>query len=219
MSAQEEERRRISRELHDETSQSITSLMLGLRSVEEADSPEALHRHVQILRERLLTALDSVHQMARRLRPLALDDLGLPTALRRHVWELVDQTGLDIDLEVDGLGEERLAPDIETAVYRIVQEALANAIRHARPAQVSVVVERQAGEVIAMVEDDGTGFDVSAAAGTARLGLSGMKERAHLVGGTLTVESGPGNGTTVCLRIPCSPAKGGSDHAGPDSPG
>lgn len=219
VSAQEEERRRISRELHDETSQSLTSLMLGLRAVESADSPAALHQHVQALRERLLKALDAVHQMARRLRPLALDDLGLAAALKRHVQELAEQTGLDIDLDVDGLGENRLASDVETAVYRIVQEALANAIRHARATQLSVVVERQSGMIIAMVEDDGSGFDVIATAKTARLGISGMRERAHLVGGTLTVESGAGAGTTVCLRIPEPNRERGGYHADSDSPG
>lgn len=203
VSAQEEERRRISRELHDETSQSLTSLMLGLRSVEESASPAELKQSLAQLRERLLRTLDSVHEMARRLRPLALDDLGLSAALSRHVQELVEQTGMDIDIDLAGLGEERLAPDVETAVYRIVQEAVANALRHAQASQISVVVERQRSLVIAIVEDNGTGFDTAPALKRAnRLGLSGMRERASLVGGTLTVESALGTGTTICLRVP-----------------
>lgn len=220
VSAQEEERRRISRELHDETSQSLTSLMLGLRSVEEATSPADLQRNVQELRRRLTVTLDAVHQMARRLRPLALDDLGLKAALSRHIQEQAAQTGLDIDLDMDGLGEERLLAEVETTVYRIVQEALANAIQHAAATQISVVLERQHGTVIALVEDDGAGFDLSAAASnTARLGLSGMKERAHLVGGTLTVESNPGAGTTICLRVPSAAREGGTPDAHPDLAG
>jgi len=220
VSAQEEERRRISRELHDETSQSLASLMLGLRSVEEASTPEDLRRNVQELRRRLTVTLDAVHQMARRLRPLALDDLGLKAALSRHIQEQASQTGLDIDLDMDGLGEERLPPDVETTVYRIVQEALANAIQHASATQLSVVLERQHGTVIALVEDDGAGFDPSAAArASARLGLSGMKERARLVGGMLTIESNPGAGTTVCLRVPSMGREGGTPDAHPDLAG
>ncbi|HEY3365228.1 MAG TPA: ATP-binding protein [Symbiobacteriaceae bacterium] len=220
VAAQEEERRRISRELHDETSQSLTSLMLGLRSVEEATSPDVLRQNVRELRRRLTMTLDAVHQMARRLRPLALDDLGLKAALSRHIQEQAAQTGLDIDLDMDGLGEERLPADIETAVYRVVQEALANAIQHAAATEISVVLERQHGTVIALVEDNGSGFDVAAATrGSARLGLSGMQERARLVGGTLTFESAFGVGTTVCLRVPSAAREGGTPDAHSHSAG
>ncbi len=219
VSAQEEERRRISRELHDETSQSLTSLMLGLRSVETASTPAELQQRSALLRERLVAALDSVHQMARRLRPLALDDLGLPAALTRFVQETSAQTGQDIDLDVDGLGSARLPSDVETAVYRILQEAVANAIRHGRPSQVSVVVEKQDGWVIAMVEDDGAGFDPQSITRTTRLGIYGMRERAHLVGGSLTLESAPGRGTTIYLRIPCGVRKRTDADGHPNPPG
>lgn len=220
VAAQEDERRRISRELHDETSQSLTSLMLGLRSVEEAKSLDELATNIKDLRNRLVMTLDAVHQMARRLRPLALDDLGLKAALSRHIQEQATQTGLDIDLDMVGLGEERLPPDLETAVYRIIQEALANAIQHASATEISVVLERQGHTVIAVVEDNGSGFDVTTAANAGtRLGLSGMKERAHLVGGTLTIESGPGQGTTVFLRVPSAEREGGTPDADPHTVG
>lgn len=203
VSAQEEERRRISRELHDETSQSLTSLMLELRRLEEASKWDAHREGLGALRDRLLATLEAVHQMAHRLRPPALDDLGLVPALARQVRELSEQTGLDVDLDAAGLGEERLPPDVETAVYRITQEALTNAVRHAGATEVSVVVERQGFHVVVMVEDNGSGFDPDRGPGhTARLGLLGMRERAKLVGGSLTIESQPGAGTTVYLRVP-----------------
>jgi signal transduction histidine kinase len=135
----------------------------------------------------------------------SLDDLGLVAALKRYVRDYATGFGLDADFEAVGLGDKRLTPQVETTLYRIVQEALTNVARHAEAGQVSVLLEQRRGSMIAIVEDDGRGFDVEGVLTSGqlkRLGLHGMQERASLVGGKLTVESTPGIGTTVFGEIP-----------------
>jgi signal transduction histidine kinase len=136
------------------------------------------------------------------LRPAALDHLGLMAALEQYVHAFERQHGITTQIETVGLADERLPPDMETALYRIVQESLTNVARHAQATHVDVVTERRDKRVIVIVEDDGIGFDPEAAMQSSRLGLLGMRERAEMLGGSLAIESTPGTGTTVHVQVP-----------------
>src|SRR5262249_9028945 len=144
-----------------------------------------------------------VHDMALELRPMVLDDLGLGPALEMLVRRWSERVRVPVDVHCTSLGTWRYPADVETTVYRLGQEALTTVARHARAARVSVVVEHREGHLIAIVEDDGDGFDVDAGYRPASLGLAGMRERVALVDGTLQLESSRGAGTTVRARIPC----------------
>jgi len=214
ITVQEEERKRIARELHDETSQALTSLMVGLKVLEEAPNLEVVRRGATDLRALAAKTLKEVHHLAVELRPSVLDDLGLVAAVQRQVLDFQEKTGLEVDLHVGGMEGRRLPLAVETALYRIIQEALTNVARHSRARNVSVVLERRDSTVVAIVEDDGQGFHVDRVFSTRGeercLGLYGMHERASLVGGSLTVESSPGVGTTVFVQVPLPAVKGGS---------
>jgi PAS domain S-box-containing protein len=202
--AQEDERRRIARELHDQIGQYLAALGLGLKALEAA-APEASSADQQLRHLRGLTDLigTEVHNLALEIRPTALDDLGLSAALSTYAEEWATRSGVKVDFQNAGVDGERLPPAVETAVYRVVQEAMTNVLRHARASHVSLVLQRTSQGVVAVVEDDGRGFDPAAASQTSgRLGLLGMRERVELVEGHLTVESAPGGGTTVIARIP-----------------
>ena len=198
--AQEVERRRLARELHDETGQALTSILLGLRAVEEADIGDEAREATARLREQVVETLHDVRRLAVELRPSALDDFGLVPALERLVETFREQTGIPVELETV-LGETRLPPPVETALYRIVQEALTNVIKHSRASRVSVLVTRKGDSVAAVVEDDGVGFTPDEVR-DGGLGLVGMRERIALLGGRLTVESEPERGTTLVAEVP-----------------
>jgi len=206
IAAQEEERKRIARELHDETGQALASLMVGLRNVEEAPSADDLHARLADLRGVASATLENVRRLALELRPSVLDDLGLAAALRRYAAEYAGRFKIPVDVQIVGLEDRRLAPEVETALYRIIQEALTNVAKYANATHVSVLLERRDGQINAIIEDNGCGFDVEqvlrSAAVENRLGLYSMRERAELIGGTLTIESQTGCGTTVYVRIP-----------------
>jgi signal transduction histidine kinase len=198
MDAQELERRRLARELHDETGQALTSLLLGLRAVEEADEDERRERLAEV-RELAVATLQDVRRLAVELRPKALDDFGLVAALERLVATFSEQTGIAVDLE-QTLGRSRLPPGTETALYRITQEALTNVVKHAHATRVSIVLTRKDGSVTAVIEDDGRGFD-PASTREGGYGLLGMRERVELIGGRLEVEAN-GAGTAVVVEVP-----------------
>jgi signal transduction histidine kinase len=201
IAAQEDERRRIARELHDETGQSLTSLLVHLHTMnQQCETPE-LKDHIEGLRQLILQTLNNVHNLALELRPSVLDDLGLAAALRRYVQDYRGRYPLEIDLMVLGIEEERLPPAVETAFYRIIQEGLTNVVRHAQAQTVSVLLERHNGRIRAIIEDDGRGFNIHAAQTGQRLGLYGMRERAELLNGTLVLESGH-SGTTIYVEVP-----------------
>ena len=209
VTAQEEEQRRLSRELHDQTGQSLAALLLGLKSIEDSNQlREAARLRLRQLQELTNQLARDVHRLASNLRPPALDDLGLHTALTNYVEEWSERTKIRADLHSNGLMKERLPRQIETAVYRIVQEALTNVVKHANAQNVSVILEYRGNRVQAIIEDDGSGFDtesvVSTRNGTGRLGLLGMQERVALVDGQLNIESTPASGTTVIVHIPVS---------------
>lgn len=201
IAAQEEERRRISRELHDSTSQSLTSLMVGLRTLENACNTPQVHSHTEELRQVVGQVLDDVHNLAVQLRPAVLDDLGLPAALERLIQEWQKRHNIQADVVVH-LAGERLPEVIETALYRILQEALTNVARHAQARSISVLVERRAQDVVAVIEDDGVGFNANQAHTDGHLGLAGVRERAELLGGSLTIESSPGKGSSLYIQLP-----------------
>jgi PAS domain S-box-containing protein len=213
VAAQEEERHRISRELHDQMGQQLAALLMGINSLPHADADEdAPEARDQIgkLHSILSDLMERVHNLAWDLRPAALDNLGLQAALRQYVREWSARYKLRADFVSRGFNKEnRLPAYIETALYRIVQESLNNVQRHAEAANASVLLERLEDSVVAIIEDDGKGFDIEAqrSAGDGstapnRLGVIGMQERMEGISGTLTIESAPGQGTTVYARAP-----------------
>ncbi len=200
VAAQELERRRLARELHDETGQALTSMLLGLAEVEAAATPEQAHEAVAGLRRLVVSTLQDVRRLAVELRPKALDDFGLLPALKRLGQTVSEGSRLDVQVEAR-LGGERLPAEAETAVYRIVQEALTNVVKHAQARHVSVLLTRKNESVSVMIEDDGKGFDPGSTRSDG-LGLLGMEERVALLDGSLAVESSPGAGTTLVLELP-----------------
>lgn len=201
ITTQEDERRRIARELHDSASQNLTSLIVGLKNIEAICDDPRLRAQVDELRDVTAQTLDEVHDISTRLRPRILDDLGLAAALEHLTHEWQARYKLPVDLAIH-IGRERLPGVMETAIYRIVQESLTNAARHANARSISVLVERRAGAVVAVIEDDGSGFDSASITGDRHLGLVGMRERAELLGGNLTIESALGKGTSIFVQIP-----------------
>jgi len=206
IAAQEDERRRIARELHDSTSQSLTSLLVGLQALGQSTSGE-LRQRTESLRRIVSETLEEVHGIAWQLRPSALDDMGLAAALERYVADHHERYGLAVDLVIHGLRDVRLSPEVETTIYRIVQEALTNVARHAQADQASVLIEHRDEKTLVIVEDNGIGLDSNTAIKGSRehLGLYGIRERAELLGGKLLIESEPGRGTSLFVDIPDSP--------------
>ncbi len=202
--AQENEQRRIARDLHDQVGQTVTGLSLGLKGLEQAlagSAPaEALRDQVNWLQGLTNEIGRDIHRAAIDLRPTAIDDFGLERALATYLHEWSRLSGIKADLQSLGEGR-RLPPSIETAAYRIIQEALTNVVRHAAATSVSIVLEFRDRALRAVIEDNGQGFDPEAI-GDGRLGLIGMRERLALLDGSLTVESAPGAGTTLFLQIP-----------------
>jgi signal transduction histidine kinase len=208
--AQELERARLARELHDETGQALTSILLGLKHLDDVIETDDARVATASLRELVVTTLQDVRRLAVELRPSALDDFGLVPAIERLAGTLAEQSELVVDLEAR-LGEQRLPAEAETALYRIVQEALTNVVKHASARRVSITLVRKEGFAVVVVEDDGRGFDPRTTR-TGSLGFVGMRERVELVGGRLTVESAPGAGTTIAAEVPVTRTP--PEHAG-----
>ena len=200
--AQELERARLARELHDETGQALTSILLGLKPLERTAESADARAALESVRELVIATLQDVRRLAVELRPSALDDFGLVPAVERLTDTFREQSGLQVDLETQ-LGVERLPNEAETTLYRVIQEALTNVAKHSAASRVSILLRRKNGAVVAVVEDDGAGFDPSDTRADA-IGLAGMSERVSLAGGRLQVESRPGSGTTVVAEVPSS---------------
>ena len=199
VAGQELERTRLARELHDETGQALTSILLGLRALQEADDVTAA---LEDVRELVVTTLQDVRRLAIELRPSALDDYGLVPALERLTTTVSEQGGPLVDIEAQ-LGDTRLPGEVETALYRIVQEALTNAIKHAEASNVSVTLTRTPLAVTVVVEDNGRGIEPTTAGdSTSGLGLAGMRERLALLDGRLRIESSLDAGTTIVAEVP-----------------
>ncbi len=195
--AQEEERARVARDLHDEVNQSLTGLLLRLEAMREAAPPE-LEPELAETRSLANQAMRELLSLARQLRPTALDDLGLAAAIAGQV-EGVERSGLAAGLAIEG-DFSGLDDDVQLVVYRVAQEALTNASRHSEAQQIAVRLRRSGNGVELEVADDGRGFAFEQS--EVGLGIGGMRERALLIGGELTIESRPSHGTTVRLSVP-----------------
>jgi signal transduction histidine kinase len=204
--AQEDERARVARELHDSAGQALTSILLSLKLIEQLDSVEGMRERLADLREVTSSTAAEVRRIARELRPSVLDDLGLEAALARFCSELAERTGVATELNVDLPG--RLGREIETVTYRVVQEAVTNALKSAYPTRLQISLTAEEGVFHVTVVDDGRGFDPDTV--ESGLGLRGMRERAELVGGKLDIRSTPGAGTTIELTIPLDARLGAS---------
>jgi two-component system sensor histidine kinase UhpB len=206
LDAQEEERRRIARELHDETAQELTALLVRIRLATDGSREPATRERLAELRASTARVLDGVRRVARELRPTILDDLGLVEAVRAHAHEIATRTALQIDVRAEDFAE-RLDPTRELALYRVVQEALSNIVKHAAARRVEVSFERRGGTLRATIADNGRGFDLHQMAVPSMsgqgLGLLGMRERLALVGGKLEIDTRPGGGgTTIRAMVP-----------------
>ena len=201
LKAAEEERRRISRELHDDTAQRLAALLVHLRLVRLEEAGERRTTLMEELREGLQEAAEGVRRIARGLRPPSLEDAGVVVALQAHIGNLFENQTIRTSFDA-GAVDQLLNEDGKLILYRVVQEALTNVVRHSGAAMVNVAVHAEGSEVVAVVEDDGEGFDDRGVGEGAGLGLLGMKERAASVGGSVEVESAPGSGTRVRLSIP-----------------
>ncbi len=215
--AQEQERKRIARELHDETSQVLTSLLISLAVLEESITTHEARNRIADTRMLAHQTLRAIRNLSIDLRPSALDDLGLLPALRWYIKEYQQKCSIEVEFQATGF-KERLPAEIETALYRIVQESLTNTARHANARKVCITLKEEVDGVYATISDDGCGFDIQAlqktsvqergsglesGSGLGRgLGLIGMQERAVLLDGSLEITSHPGQGTTVEVRIP-----------------
>jgi len=200
--AQEEERRRIARELHDETSQALNALLLSIEMAQETVSDQETEACQRLEASKQLTVqtLDAVHNLAFDLRPTMLDDLGLVPSVRWYAKRQSETYGLQILVDTDELGE-RLPAQTEVALFRIVQEGLTNVAKHANASLARVRLRRREGEVELMVQDNGAGFDPEQV-NSERLGLFGIQERVSLLGGSLQVDAGEGRGTRLTVAVP-----------------
>ena len=198
---QEEERKHLARELHDQVGQSLMALLLWVQS--SGQFRQLPGNFCAQLEDKIREMADEIHRLTWGMRPSILDHYGLDTTLARYLDEMSQKTNIAMDYQSSGPPDAVRLPDrLEVSVYRIVQEAITNVVRHAKASRVSVVLLRSREEVTVLVEDDGCGFDPATPPAKPRLGLTGIRERATLFGGVCTVESEPGHGTTIRIKIP-----------------
>jgi signal transduction histidine kinase len=207
VSAQEEERRRISRELHDETGQALTSLLVQLRILEKSNDLDEVKTHVEDMRRRTAQTLQEIRRLAADLRPAALDDLGLISALEGYIYEFSRKTGIAVDFGAQDVEDMRLPHEVEIVLYRIVQESLTNVARHANASAVDVAFHFQNGGIHVLVRDNGQGMNTTEILGAKNrsLGILGMRERIELLGGAFELKSNPGTGTEVSVTLALEP--------------
>jgi two-component system sensor histidine kinase NreB len=214
--AQEKERKRIARELHDGVGQALYSILVGLNVIGQSNLNEQMKQHVAQIQQMTVKAMEEVKRMALELRPSALDDLGLLPAIRSLMKRVEQMFGLKVDLDVRG-NRRRYPAAVETALYRIVQEAMTNTVKYAQTDRLAIVFEDKGSELSVTIVDDGVGFDPEQVEKTGNgLGLFGMRERAQLLGGTVEIRSAPGEGTTVFVKIPLREEEAEHGHSRPD---
>jgi two-component system sensor histidine kinase UhpB len=203
LGAQEAERVRVSRELHDDTGQALTLLLVRLQIVENMSSEPEIRKELEELRELVGETLDGVRRLAVHLGPSVLEDLGLCAALEWLADRVRAETGLVVDLQLD-CECGHASPEVAVTIFRVAQEALTNVVRHARATRVEIRLQTGAGSLGLSIADDGAGFAVAEAQGrpTASVGLFGMAERVALVGGSLEIDSSPGHGARVRASVP-----------------
>lgn len=200
----EEERQRIARELHDDTAQRLAALLVHLRILSRVEDPEERQAGLEEIRQEILETAEGVKRIARGLRPPELQDVGLASAVRAHARGLRESTGLEVEVDMDEV-DHLLSDEGKLALYRIVQESLSNVVRHSGAGQATVVVRAHADSVRAVVRDPGRGFSRERAEEQGGgLGLVGMQERAVMLGGHVSVQSSPGEGTQVEIELPAS---------------
>ena len=206
--ASEEERQRIARELHDDTAQRLVTLLVHLRLLQREKDPGGRDQRIEQLRHDLEETADSVRRIARGLRPPELEDAGVGAALRAHARNLQEASGLRVEVDLESV-DHLMTPSAKLVLYRVVQEALSNVVRHSGVEHSRVRVWAEDGQVLASVEDEGEGFDPGhRQEDGSGLGLVGMWERAVMIGGEVRIESSRGAGTRVILRLPLDPAEG-----------
>jgi signal transduction histidine kinase len=209
LTAQENERRRIARDLHDSLGQALTSLMIGLRTIEESSSDQNVQSQALALRRIGSDMHDEVRRLARGLRPTVLDDLGLKPALERFFQDLCSSQQITATFESACQTMDRITDEMQTAIYRIVQEAAANAVRHGKAKSLVVNLSCNSNQLQLDIVDDGSGFDVESAWKSEQenspFGLLSIHERASLLGGQALIHSRPGQGTQVHVQIPLQP--------------
>ena len=198
--AQENERARLARELHDETGQALTSVLLGLKSLDDRVETAEGRTAVAELRELVVSTLQDVRRLAVELRPAALDDFGLVPAIERLRDLVTEQSGISVEVRSE-IGDQRLSPETETTLYRIAQEALTNVVKHADARSVRMRLSRSGNRIVLVVQDDGSGFEPESVR-DGGVGLLGMRERIALVGGRLTIESTEAAGTMLTAEVP-----------------
>lgn len=219
ITAQEDERKRIARELHDELGQTLTALIMSIESLEKGGSPQQpqLKEKLSGVKGLVSRTLDDVRRLTLDLRPSVLDDLGLFPAVRGYVQSRLGSAGIQSEFEIMGK-TKRIDPVVETALFRIIQEAVNNIVKHARASHARIRLEMKDDMITATVEDDGQGFDIEATfesrVGKKALGLLGIKERVILLGGSFDISSGPGKGTQLAVRIPLAAPVTGNDNPG-----
>lgn len=201
LKAAEEERQRISRELHDDTAQRLATLLIRLRLASREENADRRASMLDDLREGLQETAECVRRIARGLRPPALEDAGVVTALQAHIRNLFEDHDIRSSFDA-GAVDQFMDEDTKLVLYRVIQEALSNVVRHSGASSVSISIQVEGASIVAVVEDDGRGFDERAIINGGGLGLVGMRERAASTGGTVHVDSSPGKGTQVRLSIP-----------------
>lgn len=214
LEAQEEERKRISRELHDVIAQTLVGINVRLEALKRdaAHHTKGLTRNIARTQKLVAHSVNVIHQFARELRPAMLDDLGLIPALNTYMKHFREETGIEVSL-CGVATDEPVNGEDRTVLYRVAQEALTNVARHAHASRVDVSIQKRRNRVCMRIQDDGKSFNVAHtlhANGGKRLGLLGMRERLEMVGGSFDVVSAPGHGTTIEAQIPLGPA----GHAG-----
>ncbi len=216
LEAQEDERKRIARELHDETAQALTTLLIRLKILERAKSATEMRGQINELRELTAETLEAVRSLAVELRPATLDDLGLVAALEAYTEAYASRIPLPLEFSAQGFDDAagRLPPQVELVLYRVVQEALTNVAKHAAAQRVQVALRLTQHDVVAAVADDGHGFDAEDMMRSRErgLGLFGMQERLALVQGQLVIDSSPGRGTRIEARVPSWPSLAPGGH-------
>ena len=200
ISTQELERKRVSRELHDQTGQALASIMVRLNILDKGDKSD-LSGEIAALKKSLIDEMGSIHNLAVELRPSVLDDMGLVAALELYLNQFRQRHGLSVEFVKIGMEDKRADHCVETCIYRIIQESLTNVVKHAEADTVYILLEMRQEKIRGIIEDNGKGFELGKIS-RERLGIYGMEERAHLLGGTLKVDAESGQGTMVSFTMP-----------------
>jgi len=202
IAAQENERKRIARELHDQTGQALASFMVELKVLEMIQSEQDMAKAIKRLKTAITQEMDSIHNLVFELRPSVLDDLGLIPAIHMYVEDFQIRHKVETKLTIVGFTDKRAESCVETCVYRIIQEALTNSVKHAEPTEMTILLEWRNDIIRGVIEDNGHGFESGKIDTMGRMGLYGMQERAQLLNGSCSIDSAPGAGTMVQFKVP-----------------